>query len=103
VGVVVEMAVMVAVTITVTLVGSEVEIYVEVEVEKATGAAEAVDARSSARKRIRNNILDAGVGMAEEGANSVAGGNKCDGSSLRTGGVCTLVKRVGDEEEWCDV
>jgi hypothetical protein len=43
--------VMLAVTITVTLVGSEVEVYVEVEAEKATGATEAVNARSSARKK----------------------------------------------------
>jgi hypothetical protein len=92
------MAVMVVLTITVTLVGSEVD---EAEVEKATGAAEAVDAKKIARKRIRNNILYAGVGMVgKREANSVTGGNECDGSGLRTGGVCNCEARV-PEEEWC--
>jgi hypothetical protein len=63
-------------------------------------AAEAVDAKKIARKRIRNNILYAGVGMVgKREANSVAGGNECDGSGLRTGGVCNCEARV-PEEEW---
>jgi hypothetical protein len=57
------------------VIGSEVNAKMDVEDEivKATGAARAVEARRSARARIRNNIFEEDVEIVvEDGANSVA-------------------------------
>jgi hypothetical protein len=59
----------------VAVIGSEIDANMDVEdeVEKATGAARTVEARRSARAKIRNNIFEGDVEiLVENGANSVA-------------------------------